>query len=71
MARTPDHGEFFDAVHANPKTGRQASLIAMWVLEAGIDETMQAWADGVYTLRELAPAIHESGAAGLNPATRN
>lgn len=64
----PTTGEFFDAVHAASRTERQASLVAMWVLEAGIEETMQAWADGVYTLREFVRAIHDSGAAGLNPA---
>ena len=54
--------EFYDAIHAEMPTKRQRALIRMWTKEARPDEIVMAWAEEVYTVRELIAAIHRAGA---------
>lgn len=68
--RPPTSREFFEALHAAEPTERQATIVGMWVCEAGIDEVMLACAEEAYALRELIAAIHRTGNAGSYP-TRN
>ena len=66
--RPPMTREFFEAVHATDPTGRQATIIGMWLREAPIDEVLLACAEEAYTLRELIAAIHRTGNAHRHPA---
>ena len=61
-ATRPTSAEFYDAVHADRPTKRQRALIRMWTKEARPDEIVLAWAEEVYTMRELIAAIHRAGA---------
>jgi hypothetical protein len=58
----PTSAEFYDAIHAETPTKRQRALIRMWTREAGPDQIVMAWAEEVYTLRELIAAIHRAKA---------
>lgn len=56
----PTSAEFYDAIHADTPTKRQRALIRMWTKEARPDEIVLAWAEEVYTVRELVAAIHRA-----------
>ena len=58
----PTSAEFYDAIHAETPTKRQRALIRMWTKEARPDEIVMAWAEEVYTVRELIAAIHRANA---------
>ena len=58
----PTSAEFYDAIHADTPTKRQRALIRMWTKEARPDEIVMAWAEEVYTVRELIAAIHRARA---------
>ena len=58
----PTSAEFYDAIHAEMPTRRQRALIRMWTKEARPNEIVMAWAEEVYTLRELIAAIHRARA---------
>ena len=57
----PTTEEFYDAIRAAEPTRRQRNLIVMWMQEATNDEFILAWAEEVYTVRELVAAIHRTG----------
>ena len=65
--RSPTAQEFFDALHADEPTERQAAIIGMWVREAPVEEVLLACAEEAYTLRELIAAIHRTGTAHRQP----
>jgi hypothetical protein len=54
----PTSAEFYDAIHAEVPTLRERALIRMWTREAEPAQIVLAWAEEVYTLRELVAAIH-------------
>lgn len=58
----PTSAEFYDAIHAETLTERQCALIRVWTKEARPDEIVLAWAEEVYTVRELVAAIHRARA---------
>lgn len=62
----PTPAEFYDAVHAETPTTRQRALVRMWTKEAEPAQIVLAWAEEVYTMRELVAAIHRAG--GDHPA---
>jgi len=72
----PTGAEFYDAIHAEMPTKRQRALIRMGTKEARPDEIVLAWAEEVYTVRELVAAIHRARAdhpqvaRELNPLAR-
>ena len=53
--------EFHDALHAKEPTRRQAEIIDVWLQEAEREEMIVAWAEGAYSWRKLAEAIHRAG----------
>jgi len=59
--RRPRTEEFYDAVHARSPSLRQKQLIRTWLQEASREDLLYAWAEGVYTWRELARAVHAAG----------
>ena len=56
--RRPRSEEFYDAVHADRPTPRERQLIRTWLQEASREDLLYAWAEGAYTWRELARAVH-------------
>lgn len=58
----PTSAEFYDAIHAESPTTRQRVLIRMWAREAEPAQVVLAWAEEVYTLRELVAAFHRAKA---------
>ena len=58
----PTSAEFYDAIHAERPTTRQRVLIRMWAREAEPAQIVLAWAEEVYTLRELVAAFHRAKA---------
>ena len=58
----PTSAEFYDAIHAERPTTRQRVLIRMWAREAEPAQVVLAWAEEVYTLRELVAAFHRAKA---------
>ncbi len=56
----PTSAEFYDAIRAEPPTRRQRALIRMWTREAEPAQIVLAWAEEVYTMRELAAAVHRA-----------
>ena len=54
----PTTEEFYDAFHTDTPDQRQRSIIYMWGTEATFTELLEAWAQGVYTFRELVRALH-------------
>ena len=58
----PTSAEFYDAIHAERPTTRQRVLIRMWAREAEPAQIVVAWAEEVYTLRELVAAFHRAKA---------
>lgn len=65
--RPPTPREFFDAVRTDKPSPRQAGIITMWLREATDDDLILAWAEEAYTFRQLAHAIHRSGAENSYP----
>ena len=60
--RRPQPSELYAAIHAEgPPTDRQKCLLKTWVTETEWLELIQAWAERVYTLRELVFALHRAG----------
>ena len=58
----PTSTEFYDAIHAETPTKRQRALIRMWTREAEPAQIVLAWAEEVYTMRELVAAVHRAKA---------
>lgn len=63
----PTSREFFDAVRSEMPSPRQAVIVTMWLREATDDDLILAWAEEAYTFRQLAHAIHRSGAENSYP----
>ena len=57
----PTTAEFYDAIRAEAPTTRQRALIRMWAREAEPAQIILAWAEEVYTFRELVAAFHRAG----------
>ncbi len=57
----PEPEEFYAAIRAPVPSRRQRRLIACWLQEATREDFLYAWAEGVYTWRLLAEAIHRAG----------
>ena len=57
----PEPEEFYAAIRAPTPSRRQRRLIACWLQEATREDFLYAWAEGVYTWRLLAAAIHRAG----------
>ena len=53
--------ELYDAIRAERHTSRQKSLLGMWANETEWFELIEAWAERVYTLRQLVAALHRAG----------
>ena len=60
-AKKPTSEEFYKAIRAPKPTPRQVAIIHTWIREAEREEFLEAWAEGAYTWRELACAIHRAG----------
>ena len=58
----PTSAEFYDAVRAATPTKRQRALVRMWTREAEPAQIALAWAEEVYTMRELVAAVHRAQA---------
>lgn len=58
----PNSEEFYEALRARQPNQRQRNLINMWWQEATNDELILAWAEDVYSIRELVAAIHAAEA---------
>ncbi len=58
----PTSEEFYEAIRAERPTARQRVLIRMWAREAEPAQIVLAWAEEVYTLRELVAAFHRAEA---------
>ena len=59
----PGPAELYAAVRAENPTARERAILRMWVTETDWTELIRAWAERVYTLRELAAALHRAGVA--------
>ena len=59
--KKPEPEEFYAAIRAAAPSRRQRRLIACWLQEATREDFLYAWAEGVYTWRQLAEAIHKAG----------
>lgn len=57
----PEPEEFYAAIRAAAPSRRQRRLLACWLQEATREDFLYAWAEGVYTWRLLAAAIHRAG----------
>ena len=57
----PEPEEFYAAIRAAAPSRRQRGLLACWLQEATREDFLYAWAEGVYTWRLLAEAIHGRG----------
>ena len=57
----PEPEEFYAAIRTPAPSRRQRRLIACWLREATREDFLYAWAEGVYTWRLLAEAIHRAG----------
>ena len=58
----PTSAEFNAAIRAEAPTSRQRVLIRMWAREAEPEQIVLAWAEEVYTFRELVAAFHRAEA---------
>ena len=58
----PTSAEFYDAIHAETPTRRQRALVRVWTREAEPAQIVLAWAEEVYTMRELVAAVHRARA---------
>ena len=57
----PGPEEFYAAIRVPAPSRRQRRLLACWLQEATREDFLYAWAEGVYTWRLLAAAIHRAG----------
>ena len=64
----PKSGEFYDAIRAEKPDGRQRTILHVFSQEAEWYELISAWAEGAYTLRQLAAALHRAGHAQCRAA---
>lgn len=56
-SRPPTTEEFYDAFHTDAPDRRQKAIICMWGTEATFTELFEAWAQHVYTFRDLVRAL--------------
>ncbi len=59
--RPPTAEELYEAVRAIDPTPRQRAVFTTWLCESPPHELLEAWADGVYTMRELVAAMYAHG----------
>ena len=59
--RPPTADELYEAIRAENPSKRQEAVLRTWLLEATWGELLDAWAQEVYTWRELATAMHRIG----------
>ena len=57
----PEAEEFYAAIRSAAPSRRQRRLLVCWLQEATREDFIYAWAEGVYTWRLLARAIHRAG----------
>ena len=57
----PGPEEFYAAIRSAAPSRRQRRLLACWLQEATREDFLYAWAEGVYTWRQLVEAIHRAG----------
>ena len=60
-ARRPEPAELYAAIRSAEPTSRERSILRMWVTETEWYELVRAWAEQVYTLRQLVTALHRAG----------
>ena len=53
--------EFDEALRTEEPDSRQRNILDAWATEATPEEIFRAWADGTYTPRTLAAALHRAG----------
>ena len=61
MEAAPTPQEFHAALRAADPTARERDILEAWITETTPDEIVAAWAEQVYTLRELVAALHRAG----------
>ena len=61
QAATP--AEFQTALGAHEPDSRQRNILDAWATEATPEDIFRAWAEGAYTPRTLAAALHRAGLA--------
>lgn len=59
--RRPSSLEFYAAIRAQKPTERQRNILLQWTQEAFPSAVFDAWAEGVYTLRQLVSALERAG----------
>lgn len=59
--RQPTATEFYEAVRSTRPDARQREILYVWGSEAEWHEILAAHAEGAYTLRDLAEALHRCG----------
>ena len=57
----PRSQEFYAAIRAERPTERQRDILLQWTEEALPSAVFDAWAEGVYTIRELVGALERAG----------
>ena len=60
-SRQPTAAEFYEAVRSTRPDARQREILYVWGSEAEWHEILAAHAEGAYTLRDLAEALHRCG----------
>ena len=60
-AQRPTPAELYAAIRSENPTSREKSMLRMWANEPEWLELIQAWAERVYTLRDLVTALHRAG----------
>lgn len=53
--------ELYNAIRAAKPTARERAVFSTWLCESPPHELLEAWADDVYTLRELVSAMYAHG----------
>ena len=60
--KTPaTEADFYRALQAEEPDSRQRNILDAWATEATPEEIFRAWAEGAYTPRTLAAALHRAG----------
>ena len=60
--KTPaTEAEFYRALRTEEPDRRQRNILDAWATEATPEEIFRAWAEGAYTPRTLAAALHRAG----------
>ena len=57
----PTAAELYDAIRATNPSKRQRAVFTTWLCECDEWELLDAWADGVYTLKLLVTAMYRHG----------